>query len=157
MFKNIKFIFILILFYQTPIQSKSNSFENFHSKDFSNYFSGIVAFENKNNSKALEFFQSSKILLNEHDNFLQRYIYSLVLEKKTSEAIKIIKKNKDKINLNFFDAYLLLIIDSLKKNNFDEANNYLKEISNINLQDRFSLAILESLKQYIFTFKEKKF
>ena len=47
--------------------------------------------------------------------------YSLVLENKVSQAINIIKNNKNKKNTNFFDAYLLLILDSLKKNNFNKA------------------------------------
>ena len=57
--KKIKFILILFLFYQTAVFSKSNSFEKIDSKNLSNYFSGIVAFEDKNNSKALKFFNSS--------------------------------------------------------------------------------------------------
>ena len=79
-----------------------------------------------------------------------------MLEKKVSQAINIILKNKNKKNTNFFDAYLLLIINDLKKNNFDSAyenlNNAFKFIEN----DRFNSAILEILKQYIYVFKEKK-
>ena len=74
MIKFIKFILIFLLFYQTPLYSKSISFDNFNSKNLSNYFSGIVAFENKNNSEALNFFNSSKILLNKHDPYLKRYV-----------------------------------------------------------------------------------
>ena len=67
--KNIKFILILLLLYQTPSNSKSNSFNHLDSKNLSKYFSGIVAFENKDNSAALEFFNSSKILLKKHDPY----------------------------------------------------------------------------------------
>ena len=76
--KKIKFIFILIIFYQNPIYSKSTSFENFDNKNFSKYFSGIVAFENKNNSKALDFFNSSKFLLNKHEPYFQTYLSTLI-------------------------------------------------------------------------------
>ncbi len=155
--KKIKVILILFLFYQTPIYSKSNSFKDFNTKSLSKYFSGIVAFENKNNSKALDFFNSSKILLKEHDPYLKRYIYSLVLENKVSQAINIVKNNKDKKNTNFFDAHLLLILDNLKKNDLDKAYSHLLKITNQNQFDNFNLAILESLKQYIYVFKEKKF
>ena len=75
--KKIKFILILILFYQTPLYSKSNSFSDFDSRSLSKYFSGIVAFENLDNSKALNFFNSSKVLLNNHDPYLKRYVNSL--------------------------------------------------------------------------------
>ena len=122
----------------------------------SKYFSGIVASENKDNSTALNFFNSSKILLNKHNPYLKRYIYTLVLENKIPQAINIVKNNQNKNNTNFFDAHLLLILDSLKKNEYKKANNYLKKTTNFVKSDRFNLAILESLKQYIYVFKEKK-
>ncbi len=155
--KKIKFILIILLFYQNPLYSKSNSFNDFNSKNLSKYFSGIVAFENEDNSKALNYFNTSKILINKHNVFLKRYFYSLVLENKISQAINLIKNNKQKDNINFFDAYLILIIDSLKKNNLEKASLDLEYIKNFVQLDRFDKAILESLKQYIFVFKEKKF
>ena len=157
LFKKIKFVLILLLFYQTPLYSKSNSFEDFDSKNLSKYFSGIVAFGNKDNSVALDFFNSTKILIDTHDPYLKRYVFSLVLENKVSQAINVIKQNKDKNNTSFFDAYLLLLIDSLKKDNLDQAYNYLLKANEFAQQDRFDLAILESLRQYIYVFKEKKF
>ena len=94
--KKIKFILIIFLVYQNPLYSKSTSFKDFDSKNLSKYFSGIVAFENKDNSKALNFFNSSKILIKKHDPYFKRYIYSLVLENKVKQAINLIKNNKDK-------------------------------------------------------------
>jgi len=155
-FKKIKIISILFLLYQTPLYSKSTSFNDFKSNDLSKYFSGIVAFGNKDNSIALEFFNSSKILLKKHDPYLKRYIYSLVLENKVSQAINIVRNNKEKSNSNFIDAYLLLILDSLKKNDFDKAGVYLKKMNKLSQTNRFNSAISESLKQYIHVFKEKK-
>ena len=80
--KKINFVLILFLVYQTPLFSKSDSFDKIDSKNLSNYFSGIVAFENKDNSEALEFFNSSKVLINKHDPFLKRYVSELILEDK---------------------------------------------------------------------------
>ena len=154
--KKIKFTLIIFLLYQTAVSSKSISFDDIDPKNLSKYFSGIVAFENKENSIALDFFNSSKILLNKHDPYLKRYIYSLVLENKVSQAINVIKNNKNKTNTNFFDAHLLLILDSLKKNDYENATIFLKKSNSLAKSDRFNLAILESLKQYIFVFKEKK-
>ena len=155
--KNIKFILIVLLFYQNTLFTKSNSFEKIDSKNLSKYFSGIVAFGNKKNSEALDFFNSSKILINAHDPFLKRYVSSLVLENKVLQAIQIIKQNYENENIDFFDSYLLLIIDSLKKNELDTAYEYISIANNFAEQDRFNLAILESLKQYVYLFKEKKF
>lgn len=157
MLLKIKFILILILFYQTPLLSKSNSFEKIDSKNLSKYFSGIVASGNQKNSEALEFFNSSKILINKHDPYLKRYVYTLVLENKVSQAINYVRQNQDKDNAKFFDAYLLLLIDSLKKNDLDTAFNVISKASKFVEEDRFNLAILESFKQYVYLFKEKNF
>ncbi len=157
MLLKIKLILILILFYQTPLLSKSNSFEKIDSKNLSKYFSGIVASGNQKNSEALEFFNSSKILINKHDPYLKRYVYTLVLENKVSQAINYVRQNQDKDNAKFFDAYLLLLIDSLKKNDLDTAFNVISKASKFVEEDRFKLAILESFKQYVYLFKEKNF
>ena len=156
LFKKFKFILVLLLFYQTGLYSKSTSLNKINSKNLSNYFSGIVAFENENNSQALDFFSSSKILMNNHEPYLQKYVYSLVLDNKVSQAINIIKRNLNKKNSNFFDAHLLLIVDSLKRNDLKKASSYFNNIDNSDQLDRFNIAILESLKQYIYTFEEKK-
>ena len=55
---------LILLFYQSPLYSKSKTLNDFNSTHLSNYFSGIVAYENKNISKALKFFKSSKYLIN---------------------------------------------------------------------------------------------
>ena len=97
-FKKIKFILILLLFYQTPLYSKSTTFDNFNSKNLSKYFSGIVASGNEDNLSALNFFNSTKILTLQHDPYLKRYVNSLVLENKIYQAINTIKQNKGKKN-----------------------------------------------------------
>ena len=153
--KFIKVIFIILL-YQTPLYSKNISFDNFNSKNFSNYFSGIVAFENRHNSDSLEFFESSKILLKQHDTFLESYVITLVLENKISKAINVVKNNLRGSNTEFFDAYLLLILDNFKNNKFDEVELYLEKASIFLENNRFNSAILETLKQFNFVFKEKK-
>ena len=144
--KLIKLIVVYGILYQTPLYSKSASFNDFNSRDLSNYFSGIIAFENKDNSDALKFFNASKVLLNKHDAYLKRYVYSLVLENKVAQAINIIENNSNKSNSDFFDAYLLLIIDSLKKNNFEKAEKYLNQSLKFQNQNRFNLVIFETLE-----------
>ena len=154
--KLLKLALILILSYQTPLYSKSTSFNELNARDLSNYFSGIVAFENQENSDALKFFNSSKILINKHDPYLKRYVYSLVLENKVSQSINVIKNSGDEVNIDFFDAYLLLIIDSLKKNDFKKAEEYLSKIKNLNEFDRLYPVITGLLKNFIYTFNKKE-
>ncbi len=154
--KLIKLLVILVAFYQTTVYSKSASFNDFNSQDLSNYFSGIIAYENRENSRALKFFNSSKILLNKHDSYLKRYVYSLVLENKIPKAINVINNIENKNDLDFFEAYILLISDSLKKNNLKKAQKYLTQSLKFQNQTRFNLLISEILGQYIYTFNKKK-
>ncbi len=155
---NKKFTIILIslLLYQSPLLSKSNSFDKFNSKNLSKYFSGIIAFENKNNSEALDFFKSSKILINYHDPYLERLVMTLVLEDKVVQAINIIKTNTKKSNSNFFEAYVLLVLDNLKKNNINKALEILAEVPEYLQKDQFNFIIINSLEEYINVFINKK-
>ena len=107
--KKIKFILIFLLLYQTPLYSKSTSFNDSDAKILSKYFSGMVAFENRDNSKALDFFNSSKIMINQHDPYLKRYVMSLVLEKKVTQAINLIKQNKGKSKNLYISEYVGLV------------------------------------------------
>ena len=76
-FKRIIFFLILGVFYQNPSHSKSNSLNDFDGNNLSKYFSGIVALENKDNTRALQFLSSSKILLNKHNPYLKKYVLKL--------------------------------------------------------------------------------
>ena len=154
--KKIKILLFSLLFYQSPVFSKSSSFNEINSRNLSNYFSGIVAYENKNNSEALNFFNSSKILINQHDSYLKRYVMSLVLEEKVSQAINLIKSNTNKNNSDFFEAYILLVLDNLKKKDFNKASEILFEVPEYLKEDRLNIIILKSLNKYIEVFKTKK-
>ena len=153
--KLLKYFFI-ILVYQTPLYSKNNISEDLNHKHLSNYFSGVIAHDNNDNRKALKFFQTSRILIDQHETYLKKYFYSLVLEGKVQFATNEIKQNITKKNSNFFEAYLILALDSLRKKNYSKSENYLKKSSNFINNDRFSLIIYETLKEYLYVFKEKK-
>ena len=153
--KLLKFILILLL-YQSPLYSKSTTLNDFNERFLSNYFSGIVAYENSDNSQALKFFNSSKFLIKQHDAYLERYTFSLVLEGKVKQAINQIKQNSTKANSNFFQANLLLAIDSLKKNDYKKSEDYINRSYEFINNDRFALIIAETFKQYLYVFKEKK-
>ena len=149
-------IFFLLLFYQSPLLSKSISFDKLNSKNLSKYFSGIVAFENKNNSEALNFFKSSKMLIDQHDPYLKRLVISLVLEGKVTEAINTIKTSGKRDNLDFFEVYILLAVDNFKKNNVNKATKILSDIPELLQKERFNFIILNSLKEYAYVFNNKK-
>ena len=148
--------FLLLLFYQSPLYSKSKTLNDFNSSYLTNYFSGIVAHNNKNNSEALKFFETSKFLIKRHDNYLERYVYSLVLEGKVQQATNEIKKNLTENNSNFFEAHLILALDSFKKKNYKKSKKYLNKSYAFIYNERISLVIAETLKQYLYVFEENK-
>ena len=153
--KLFKFVLIL-LFYQGPLYSKSNSLNDFNSRHLSNYFSGIVAYENNDNDQALKFFKSSKYLIKKHNTYLKNYINTLVLEGKVQQATNEIKQNLTEDNSNFFDAYLILALDSLKRKNYKKSKKQLQKSYEFIGNDKLSLIIAETLNQYLYTFEENK-
>ena len=149
-------LFLILLLYQSPLYSKNSSLNDFNVRYLSNYFSGIVAYKNLDNTEALKFFNSSKILIKQHDAYLERYVFSLVLDGKVKKAINQVKQNSTKNNSDFFQANLLLAVDSLKKKNFKKSKAYIDRSYEFINNDRFSLIIAETFKQYLSVFEEKK-
>ena len=130
--------------------------DNFNSHHLSNYFSGIVAYENSNNSQALKFFRSSKHLIKKHNSYLENYIYTLVLEGKVQQASSEIRQNKTGDNSNFFEAHLVLALENIKRKNYKKSKEHLKKSYEFINNDRISLIIAETLKQYLYVFAENK-
>ena len=124
-------LIVIISLYQSPLYSKSKILNDFNPRYLSNYFSGIVAYVNKDNSEALKFFHSSKFLIKRHNSYLEKYVYSLVLEGKAQQATNEIKQNLTENNSNFFEAHLILALDSLKKKIIKKAKSTLKNLINL--------------------------
>ena len=149
-------IVLILLLYQSPSYSKSKILNDFNLRHLSNYFSGIVAYENNDNSRALKFFKSSKYLIKKHNSYLENYIYTLVLEGKVQQAANEIKQNTTSDNSNFFEAHLVLALESIKRKNYKKSKEHLKRSYEFINNDRFSLIIAETLKQYLYVFEENK-
>jgi len=147
---------LILLFYQSPLYSKSKTLNDFNLYHLSNYFSGIVAYENNDNSKALKFFKSSKSLIKQHNLYLENYVYTLVLEGKVQQATSEIKQNLTEDNSNFFEAHLILALDSLKRKNYKKSKEHLQRSYEFINNDRISLIVVEELNRYIYAFEENK-
>jgi len=153
--KFLKFALIL-LFYQSPLYSKSKNLNDFNSRQLSSYFSGIIAYENSDNSQALKFFKLSKRLIKQHNPYLENYIYTLVLEGKVQQATSEIKQNLTEGNSKFFEAHLVLAIDSLKRKNYKKSKEHLQKSYEFINNDKLSLVIAETFKQYLYVFEGNK-
>ena len=149
-------LLLILLFYQSPLYSKSKTLNDFNLSHLSNYFSGIVAYENSDNSQALKFFKYSKFLIKQHDSYLERYIYSLVLEGNVQQATNEIKKNLTENNSRFFEVHLILALDSLRKKDYKKSKEYLQKSYAFIHDDKISLIIAETLEQYLYVFEKNK-
>ena len=155
--KNFKIILtIFFIFFTFEVKSKNIYSNDFNSKDLSNYFSGVISYNNQKNEQALKYFKSSKQLLNKHEEYFKRLIFSLVLNQNVDRAIQEIKFLRNKNQSKFFEAQLLLLIDSINKKNFDKTKTYLKNIAKYTEEGTFEKVIYETLRDYSFTFEEKK-
>ena len=118
-----KVFFILFLFiFSNEVKSKTNENIEFKVSELSNYFSAVVAYGNQENEQSLKYFKLSRNLINKHDEYLRQYIFSLVLNQNVTRAIQEIKFSENKKNLNFFESYLLLFLDSIKKKDYKKSN-----------------------------------
>ena len=155
--KNFKIILtIFFIFFTFEVKSKNIYSNDFNSKDLSNYFSGVISYNNQKNEQALKYFKSSKQLLNKHEEYFKRLIFSLVLNQNVDRAIQEIKFLRNKNQSKFFEAQLLLLIDSINKKNFDKTKIYLNNIAKYTEEGTFEKVIYETLRDYAFTFEEKK-
>ena len=155
--KNFKIIFtIYFIFFTFQANSKNIYSNDFNSKDLSNYFSGVISHNNQKNDQALKYFKSSKQLLNKHEEYFKRLIFSLVLNQNVDRAIQEIKFLRNKNQSKFFEAQLLLLIDSINKKNFDKTKIYLNNIAKYTEEGTFEKVIYDTLRDYAFTFEEKK-
>ena len=151
-----KVFFILFLFiFSSEAKSKNNQNIEFSRNELSNYFSAVISYDNQDNKRALKHFKSSRNLLNKHDEYLRQYIFSLVLNQNATRAIQEIKFSENKKNSNFFESYLLLILDSIKKKDYEKSNFYLNKISKYKDQGTFEQVIYETLRSYLITFEKK--
>ena len=142
------FFIIVTLLYQSTAYSKATDNYEFNHKYLSSYLSALLSYDNQNNDLALKYFNSSKNLLNEHDQFLKKYVFSLVADGQISKAIKYIQYSKNKNNSSFFEVKLLLVLDSLNKKNFVKTSKLLTNLKAFQQNDTYEIIIYETLKSY---------
>jgi len=146
----ITFLFCLIFFFQNNSYSK-----NFDKKNVYNYFSALVSLDN-NSIESLNYFNSSKQLKESHQSYIKKYIFSLVLNEKVNKAIREIKITKNKKFTDFFEAHLLLVLDSIKKNDYKKGLGYIGDLKQYEEKETFEFIISSFLEEYISLFNYKK-
>ena len=155
MFKRI-LIFTLLFLYQTNLKSAPTVSQDFNQKYVSKYMSALISHGNQDNKRSIEYFNSSKKLINLHPNFLNKYIYSLVEYGKINQAIKAISQfDKSKSNISF-EANIISITGEIKNKNFENAKQKILELENYQNQTNLEIFIQNTLKSYLEVFVNKK-
>ena len=116
--KFFKIIFIIISFFFANQANSKNIDYNFNKSELSNYLSAIISFNNHENEQSLNYFNSSKRLLRNHENYLKQYVFSLVVNQKVKRAIQEIKVLENKEN-NVISMTTTLDPDDEKCINFE--------------------------------------
>ena len=116
----------------------------------------MVSLNNNQNTDSIKFFNSSKDLKESHELYLKKYLFSLVLNQKVSTAIKEIKKVKKKKFTDFFEAQLLLVLDSIKKHNYKQGVFYINNLKKYENEGAFELVVSSTLEEYIYLFENNE-
>ena len=145
--------FCSIIFHHNILYAKNPDLIILNKKIVSNYFSALVSLNNNQNTDSIKFFNSSKDLKESHELYLKKYLFSLVLNQKVSIAIKEIKKVKKKNFTDFFEAQLLLVLDSIKKHNYKQGVFYINNLKKYENEGTFELVVSSTLEEYIYLFE----
>jgi len=148
--------FCLFVFYQNISHSKSLESPVFNEKNLYNYFSALVALDKNQNYESLKFFDSSKKLKESHESYIKKYIFSLIQSGKIKKAVNEIKTMKNEKFIDFFEAQLLLVLNSLKNNDYEKSTYYLNNLKLHKEEGTFELIVSSFLEQYIYLFNNKK-
>ena len=149
MIKILKLILFIVFFiYQTFVFSKTTDEIDFNPKYISNYLSAIISENNHNSEDSVKYFNSSKILINKHEEYLKKYVINLTANGEVQKSINIIKQNRKKNNTKFFEAHLLLLLDNFKKKKFNKNIELLNEFERYRGYGNYEYIIYEVLKSY---------
>ena len=149
-------IYSLTLCFQTICIPNSLAQVDFDEKNIANYFSGSVSLNNNNNFQAVKYFNSTKNLKNTHENFNRNYIISLVLDGKVSKSVSELKATSEQKYSNFFNLNLILILEEIKRNNFDKAKAKLINLEKFEQDGKLEFVLYRTIKRYTELFLNKK-
>ena len=121
------FISLFIVLYTTSSLSRNTEYA-FSEKNISNYFSGIILTNQNYNNEAFKYLKKVQLLKDRHSRFNIEFIRTLVLLEKFDEAFIFSKSIWDE-NEFFFEADLLLGLDSFKKKDYKNSEKYFERLN----------------------------
>ena len=133
--KKIYIILFLLILVQPRVFAKDDKIL-YTSKNVSNYFLGIVSAQNDHNEKAYKYLNKVRSLNNSHSKFNIEFIRTLILLEKMDKAYAFSKSIWDENEL-FFEADLLLGLDSLKKKDYKNSEKYFERLNKVSRYNIF--------------------
>ena len=123
--KNLLYTFVFLGIFNSSY-AKIYGF-NQNANNISDYFSGIVSFNDFNYESSENFFKELNDSQVDNQKYFSRYIQSLVNLEKYSEAYRYSKK-LDKEKKSNFESNIFLGLYEFKNGNFDKAQLYFKRL-----------------------------
>ena len=135
--KNIYLVFLYINISLISVTVFDNNAKASYSKDdVFNYFSGIVALSQNNTTSGFKYLKKINSLKNVHYNYNIKFLRSLVLLNKFDEAFSFSKEVWDE-EILYFDADLLLGLNSFIKKDFINAEKYFSRLNKFSKYNLF--------------------
>ena len=122
-------VIFVIIFFSTLEAKNLDKFNK--TNRVSDYFSGILLFNDNKYNESFKFFKKLNGLEESHVNYSIKYLYSLVNSGNLNEAFNYSKK-LEKQKLESFESNLITGIFYLKKTDFKSAKKYFLKAKNKN-------------------------
>jgi len=135
-------ITIVIIFFSTLQAKNLDKFSE--AEHVSNYFSGLLLFNENQYNESFKFFKKLNGLEKSHINYSTKYLYSLVNSGNLKKAFDYSRK-LEKQKLESFESHLITGIFYLKNSNLDLAKNYFFKAKSINSRSILNNYVSNSL------------
>lgn len=132
---NIIIVFYIIFLSNVELFAKDARIQ-YTSENIANYFSGIVSANQDNNNEAFKHLKKVQSLKKDHSQFNIEYIRTLILLDKFDKAFTFSNVVWDKDEY-FFEADLLLGLESYLKKDYLEAEKYFERLNKISKYNDF--------------------
>ena len=120
------YIILFLLLVESSVSAKDNRIQ-YKRENITNYFFGIISANQDHNSEAFRYLKNVKSLKNKHSRFNIEYIRTLILLGKFKQA-SVFSKTVWKENELFFEADLLLGLDSFIKKDYVKAKRHFERL-----------------------------
>ena len=121
-------LLIVITFFST---AQSKNIDKFNDGNYiSNYFSGILLYNDSQYDSSSTYLRKLEGLENSHFQYSSKYLYSLINSGNFNKAYLYSKKLERK-NLSIYESDLIIGIYFLKNKNYDLAQKYFSRLDSI--------------------------